>query len=127
MNIVGRIIKDAVVKQLPDERKVLTFSLAINDYYKSQSGEVQQFTTYVECAYWRSQKRTERLAKGALVEITGHLYTRAFISKDGSAKATLHCQVSNIKIHATGHQEAVTPGAIQATKSMEEYSEEVPF
>lgn len=127
MNIVGRITKDAVVNQLPDERKVVSFSLALNDYSKSKNGEVQQFTTYVECAYWRNQKIAERLTKGTLVEITGRLYTRAFISKDGSAKATLHCHVSSIKIHATGHQQAVTPGANQPSKAVEEYSDEVQF
>ena len=115
MNIEGRVTKNAVVNQLSDERKVLTFSLAINDYYKPKSGEVQQLTTYVECAYWRSQKIAKKLTKGTLVEIIDHLYTKAFISKDGTAKATLNCHVFSIKIHATGHQETVTTDANQSS------------
>jgi single-strand DNA-binding protein len=98
MTIIGRITKDAVVNQLPDERKVLSFSLALNDYYQSKTGELQKVTTYVECAYWRSVQIAGRLTKGALVEITGRLYTKAFISKEGSPKATSHCHVSYIHI-----------------------------
>jgi len=32
MTIVGRITKDAVVNRLKDERKVVNFSIAMNDY-----------------------------------------------------------------------------------------------
>ena len=34
MELVGRITKDAVVNQLKDERKVVNFSMAVNDYFK---------------------------------------------------------------------------------------------
>ncbi len=39
MTIVGRITKDAVVNQLKDEREVVNFSLALNDFYKPKNGE----------------------------------------------------------------------------------------
>ncbi len=39
MEIVGRITKDEVVNQLKDERNVVNFSIAVNDYYKPKNGE----------------------------------------------------------------------------------------
>jgi len=55
MELVGRITKDAVVRQLKDEKKVVNFSIAVNDYYKQKgSAEGQKLTTYVNCSYWIS-------------------------------------------------------------------------
>lgn len=106
MTLIGRITRDAEIRRLQDERTVVGFSLALNDYYQPKNGEARKFTTYVECAYWRNTKVAERLNKGTLVEITGRLYTRAFISKEGEAKAALHCHISSLKIHVPGKQKA---------------------
>ncbi len=46
MELVGRIIKDAVVNQLKDERNVVNFSIAVNDYYKPKNSEGVNVTTY---------------------------------------------------------------------------------
>ena len=64
MIIVGRITKDAVVNQLKDEREVVNFSIAINDYYKPKNGEGVQLTTYYNCSYWMSSKMAANLKKG---------------------------------------------------------------
>ena len=52
MNLIGRITRDAVVNMLKDDRKVVNFSIAVNDRYKPKSGEVVRVTTYYHCAYW---------------------------------------------------------------------------
>src|SRR5258708_7406316 len=39
MMFVGRITKDAVVNQLKDERKVVNFTIALNDFYKPKGSE----------------------------------------------------------------------------------------
>jgi single-strand DNA-binding protein len=115
------------VHQLPDERKVLSFSLAVNDYYQSKTGEVQKLTTYFECAYWRSLQIAPRLTKGTVVEITGRLYTKAFISKEGTAKATLHCHVSTIKIHAIPHYRIGTTATTLPLVGSKETIDDLPF
>ncbi len=124
MELVGRITKDAVVSQLKDERKVLNFSIAINDYYKPKNSEEGvKVTTYVNCAYWISTKIAERLTKGTLVEITGRVYVNGYKGADGEAKASLNCHVNNIKIHSFGKQETnvVTP------ENEEEVIDDLPF
>ena len=49
MEIVGRITKDAVVSQLKDERKVVNFSIAINDYYKPKNSGWGSYKNYHLC------------------------------------------------------------------------------
>ncbi len=52
MEVTGRIVKDAVVNQLKDEREVINFSIAVNDSYKLKgSNEIKKVTTYFNCAY----------------------------------------------------------------------------
>jgi single-strand DNA-binding protein len=110
MNIIGRITKDAVVAQLKEEREVVNFSIAINDYYKTKSGEAKEFTTYVNCSYWLNTKVAGRLKKGALVELSGRISISAYLNMDGKAMASLNFHVNNFKVHATG-KTAAPPAA----------------
>ena len=99
MQIIGRITRNATVSQLPGERSVVNFSIAINDSYKPKSGERKEFTTYVNCSYWIGTAIADRLLKGALVELSGRIYVNAYTDMQGKAKASLNCHVNQIKIH----------------------------
>jgi single-strand DNA-binding protein len=128
MELVGRITKDAVVSQLKNERKVVNFSIAVNDYYKPKgSAEGVKLTTYVNCSYWISSKIAERLTKGSLVEIAGRIYVNAYIGADGEAKASLNCHVSSIKIHSFGKQEMINLEGTNSKTKTEEVADDLPF
>ncbi len=130
MELVGRITKDAVVNQLKDERNVVNFSIAVNDYYKPKnSNEGVTVTTYINCSYWISTKIAERLTKGTLVEIYGRIYVTAYKGADGEAKASLNCHVNNIKIHSSGKQTTHEQEEIStiSTEKKEEVTDDLPF
>ncbi len=76
MTIEGRITIDAVVNQLKDKRKVVNFSLAINETYKPKEGEYVKLTTYCNCSYWISEKISGNLKKGTLIEVAGRIYVQ---------------------------------------------------
>jgi len=121
MIIVGRITKDAVVKKLKDNREVVNFSIAINDYYKVKgAADGVTLTTYYNCSYWINSKIAGRLTKGSLVELSGRIYINAYTGFDGEAKASLNCHVNSITIHqhikATGK-----------SKAKEEVTNDLPF
>ena len=126
MTIVGRLTKNAVVNQLKDEREVVNFSIAVNDYFKPKNGEGVKVATYYNCSYWITSKVAENLKKGTLVEVTGRIYVSAYAGADGTAKASLNCHVNNIKIHAWP-KEVETIGKAEQTSSNEEDMEEAPF
>ncbi|MCW3111459.1 MAG: single-stranded DNA-binding protein [Segetibacter sp.] len=105
MEIVGRITKDAVVQQLKDERKVVNFSIAVNDYYKQKGTDKGvQTVLYINCAYWISNAISEKLTKGSIVELNGRLHLNTYTGFDGEAKATLNCHVNSIKLHHSSKQ-----------------------
>ena len=78
MLVIGRITKDASISVLKDERQVVHFSIAVNDYYKPKGrSEPLKFTTYISCSYWISTRIAERLRKGSLVEVSGRIFVNA--------------------------------------------------
>lgn len=124
MTIIGRITKDAVVNTLEDERKVVNFSVAVNETYKPKGGELVKLTTYFNCAYWISDKIADKLKKSTLVEVAGRLFVKPYIGADGNAKASLNCHVSSIKIHAWPKEEASSSVAPTVN---EDKDENLPF
>ena len=127
MTIIGRITKDAIVNTTKDNRKVVNFSLAINESYQPKGGERVKVTTYCNCSYWLSEKIAGNLKKGTLLEVAGRIYVSAFVGTDGTAKASLNCHVSAIKIHAWPKEVDVVGTATQTTQANEIESDDVPF
>lgn len=115
MNIIGRLTRDAEVRTLSNEKKVVNFSVAVNDSYKNKQGERVEQTEYFDCAYWITPKVAIYLTKGTLVELTGRISKRAWTDKDGEPKAGLNFHTSNIRFYG-GSKGAET---VQATEQSE--------
>jgi single-strand DNA-binding protein len=125
MLIVGRITKDAIVNQLKDERQVINFSVAVNDWYKPKGQEQGvKLTTYFNCSYWRSPQIAERLKKGALLELSGRVSVNAYNNAEGEAKASLNFHVNSIRIHQSPRSEF---NSIPAADSITEPIKDLPF
>jgi single-strand DNA-binding protein len=117
MEIIGRVTADAKVSALKDERKVVNFSIAINDSYRAKgANERTQVTTYVQCAYWISASIAAHLTKGTLVELSGRIGVDAWNNMQGEAKAVLRFHVSTIKLHGKPNRASADskPAAVPA-------------
>jgi single-strand DNA-binding protein len=100
MEIIGRITADATVNETKAGKKVVNFSIAINDTYKTKgSTEVQKIVTYVNCSYWINPGVAAYLTKGSLVECSGRVGANAWTNKEGEVKASLSFHVNSIKLH----------------------------
>ncbi|HRO45884.1 single-stranded DNA-binding protein [Agriterribacter sp.] len=99
MELTGRLTTDAKVSTLKDERKVVNFSIVINDRYKPKGGEVKEITTFINCAYWANAGIAPYLTKGTLVELYGRIGVNAWTNTEGEPKAALNFHVGNIKLH----------------------------
>lgn len=123
MVLIGRLTKDAVVTRLKDERKVVNFTLAVNDYYKPKNSDKGvTVTTYVNCAYWISPVIAAWLKKGNLVEITGRLAVNAYTNMQGEARGSLNCHVDSIKVH-----QQIKADAAKAEPKEEKSVSDLPF
>ena len=99
MNIIGRLTKDAEVRTTPQDKQVVNFSVAINDSYRNKQGERIEQTSYFDCSYWISPNVAKILMKGALVELTGRVSTRALTANNGELRSGLSFHTSTIKLY----------------------------
>src|SRR4051794_10410924 len=135
MELTGRLTADAVIKALPDERQVVNFSIAINDYYKSKgASEGKESTLYVSCSYWKSTGVAAKLLKGTIVEVAGRMYIRAYIGTDNEPKASLNLHCNSIKVHHLtskkqhgNMEEAKKEAPVESIAIQAEPDDDIPF
>lgn len=102
MDITGRLTGDAVVRTLSEGKKVVNFSVAVNDSYKAKNGERVTQTEFFDCSYWIGTGIAQYLTKGSIVELSGRVSARAWVDSEGQAKAGLNFHTSKITLHGGG-------------------------
>jgi single-strand DNA-binding protein len=116
--LTGRITADAKVNSVKGDKKVVNFSIAINDSYKSKGSETAtKVVTFFNCSYWRNEAIAEYLTKGTIVELCGRISVNAWINNDNEPKAGLNFHTTEIKLlgksgtHETTAKEERQPAA----------------
>lgn len=71
--MVGRLTQDPEIKELEDDRKVVTITVAVPRSYKNAEGVYE--TDFIKCTLWNgiAETATEYCKKGDLVGIKGRL------------------------------------------------------
>ena len=115
MNIIGRLTRDAQVRYLSNEKKVVNFSIATNESYRNKNGERLDKATFFDCSYFLSPNIAKALLKGTLVELGGQVSAKAWIDKEGQPKAGLNFIATHIKLHGKAST------SIQDAKKIEVY------
>ncbi|MBR2784715.1 MAG: single-stranded DNA-binding protein [Clostridia bacterium] len=82
--LVGRLTSDLEVKNLEDDKKVTSMTLAIPRSFKNADGEYE--TDFVECTLWGNiaENTAEYCRKGDIVGVKGRLQTNNYEKEDGS-------------------------------------------
>ncbi|HLP38950.1 single-stranded DNA-binding protein [Lacibacter sp.] len=124
MEIIGRMTADATVNETKAGKKVVNFSIAINDTYKAKgTDEVKRFVTYINCSYWINPGVAAYLTKGTLVECYGRIGADAYAGKDGEAKARLNFHVNVLKLHGSSSRTETSA----ADAAVKETTDDLPF
>jgi single-strand DNA-binding protein len=86
--LIGNVTKDPFVKTTGTgaDKKIATFTLATNRYYKSPTGESLSEAEYTNCVAWGplAEQVEKFLVKGKLIYIEGRLKTRVIDKEDGT-------------------------------------------
>jgi len=99
MTIIGRVTRDAEVRNLSNNKSVVSFSVAVNHDYKDKNGTRVSQTEFFDCAYWFATGIAQYLTKGSLVELAGRVSARAWMGNDGQPKAGLNFNTTDITLH----------------------------
>jgi len=124
MEFTGRLTADAVINNAKNDKRVVNFTIAINDSFK-RNGAWEKKTTFIRCAYWLGTGIATYLRKGDLVEVAGHLSQDVYLDKQGQPKASINFHVNNIKLHGGTHRQAASLSAAPAVAAQK--ADDLPF
>jgi single stranded DNA-binding protein len=101
--LIGNIGKDALMKTMDRGIIAINFPVAHNKNWKDKrTGEVKTKTTWVNCTIWKRDGSNMRIAdflkRGAMVEIIGTPFAKAFQHEDGSIRSEIRLNVSKSNI-----------------------------
>jgi len=88
VQLIGRLGKDPDSRFTPTGKKVVHFSLAVSNRWKSAEGEAKESTEWVNIEAWGrlGEICAQYLHKGSLVFLEGRLKTDKFDDKSGETK-----------------------------------------
>ena len=101
--LIGNIGKDASVKKMDRGVIAINFPVAHNKNWKDKrTGESRTKTTWVNCTIWKKEGSNMRildfLKSGALVELLGTPFAKAYQQDDGSIKTEIRLNISKTNI-----------------------------
>jgi len=97
MEITGRLVADATVRAVNEEKQVTVFRVAVNRCYKSKGGQKEE-TAFVNCTYWRTDAIAPYLTKGLLVQLSGFMTAEPWVNRDGGPMASLKFRTEQINM-----------------------------
>ena len=123
--IVGNIGGDAELRYTQSGQTVANVSVAVNRRWTGNDGQSHEETTWFRVALWGkfAESLAPYLTKGKLVLVEGRVQAKAFIGKDGEAKASLELTAANVRLLGGngGRNEDVPAGDAGLTE------DEIPF
>lgn len=88
--LIGRLGRDPELKYTPNGTPVAKFSLATDEAFKDQSGELQKRTEWHNIVAWKRLAEIcgEYLTKGKQVYIEGSIQSRQYQDKEGNKRTS---------------------------------------
>ena len=101
--LIGNLGKDATVKTMERGVVAINFPVAHNKNWRDKrTGEPRTKTTWVNCTIWKKEGANMRildfLKSGALVELTGSPFAKAYQQEDGTIKTEIRLNISRTNI-----------------------------
>lgn len=134
--LIGKVGKDAEVKEIKDGVKVANFSVATSTggYKKTDGTEVPQQTQWHSVQCWRglAELASKCVKKGATVSVVGSINYRDYEDKNGAKKSVTEIIANELIILSTP-QEKINENAQKPTQKPKEQpkpitdSDDLPF
>ncbi|MFH1189288.1 MAG: single-stranded DNA-binding protein [Candidatus Omnitrophota bacterium] len=114
--LIGNLTRDPELRYIPSGSAVATFTLAVNRFYTTQTGEKKEQTSFIRIVVWgrRAEVCGEYLSKGSPVFVEGRLQSRDWQTQDGQKRNTVEVIADNIQFLRAGAKQG--PAASAAGK-----------
>ena len=122
---IGNLTADPQLKEVKGDKKVCTFSIAINS-------AVDKSVIYIDIETWNktAENCSRFLSKGRKVAVEGRLKLNSWKSKEGENRSKIFCSadiVTFLSGNQEGQPENAQQGSSQETKEEEDEFADVPF
>jgi len=141
MQIIGNLGKDCLVNTV-NGKSVINFTVAHTEKYKDNQGNMQEKTTWVDCAYWTDKTAiAQYLTKGKQIYAEGTPEARSFQRNDGTPGSSLSLRIRDVQLlggrseggsgapaYSNSSSSAVTSNsAVPAASEVTEPIDDLPF
>jgi single-strand DNA-binding protein len=98
--LIGHLGRDPELQVTPDGTPVTKFSIAVNRYSKTSSGERREETDWYNISAWRGLAETceKYLHKGSKVYIEGRLAPRKYADRNGVQQTSLDVTMTEMQM-----------------------------
>lgn len=95
--MMGNLTRDPELRQTPNGRSVVNFSLALNSAYKDASGEWQEVTDFVDIVAWGplAERVAQYMSKGRRCFVQGRLQSRNW-EQDGQKRTKVEVLANDV-------------------------------
>lgn len=99
VGLVGRITKDAVLRELSGNRMQTHFSLAINRNFKNSRGEIE--ADFILCTVWGrlAEHIVKYCGKGSLIGVNGRIQSRSFVNEESAKVYITEVVVEDVRFY----------------------------
>lgn len=96
----GNVGSDPKITELESGAKVIRFSLATHETFKTKDGTLKEETTWHNVAGWynKMMPEFETIKKGSFVEIVGKLRYSKYFSKEGFEKFSTDIVIQKMNV-----------------------------
>jgi single-strand DNA-binding protein len=100
ITLIGHLGRDPELSVTPDGTPVTKFSLAVNRYSRSSSGERKEETDWFNVSAWRGLAETceKYLHKGSKVYVEGRFQPRKYTDRNGVQQTSLDVTMTEMQM-----------------------------
>ena len=99
LQVIGNVGNDAIIKEVK-ERKVISFTVAVNKSYKDSNDVKRERTNWINCSIWKNKgdsvKVAEFIKKGDKIYLEGEPEIQTYKDKDQNFQAAMSLDVKVI-------------------------------
>ncbi len=117
--VIGNLTKTPELRTTKNGKHVMAFSLAVNKFWKDQSGQKQEATEFINCVAWgRTAEIIGQYAiKGQNLYVEGSLQTRSYEDKNKVTRYVTEIVVYQMQLGQKPKSAQDNPASVSAPTS----------
>ncbi len=123
--LVGRLGKDPEMRYTPNGTAVCKFSLATDEAWRDQSGQLQKRTEWHNIVAWTklAENCQKLLTKGKQIYVEGRIQTRQWDDRDGNKRTTTEIVIATMRLLGSRAEAAAATGAAEPGREVPVHAE----